>query len=179
MPPYARPAGRIGLGRGRVARHVSTGHVRFIGFGGTLATLAASVSRARKSPAWCGRGSWMSAGGDGGESNSPSRTRSPRTSYRYFRPTWGFAIARPPTGGVSDRLSGVPLGSLTPLTGVGDVAPPLMTSSPSGEGGRSRCSLSKQREQLDDCQLLACPRFYEAMRATSTCSSRSLSPVET
>ena len=84
-----------------------------------------------------------------------------------------------PTGGVLRALSGVPCGSLTPLTGVGDAAPPLMTSSPSGEGGRRRCSLTKQREQTDGCQLLACPRIYEAMRATSTCSSRSLSPVET
>src|SRR5918996_121397 len=55
-----------------------------------------------------------------------------------------------------------PLGSLTPLTGVGDAAPPLMTSSPPGEGGRRRCSLPKQRGRNYRCQLQACPRFNEA-----------------
>jgi len=43
----------------------------------------------------------MSAGGDGGESNSPSRTRSPRTSYRYFRPTYDFALRTPDRRGAS------------------------------------------------------------------------------
>ena len=72
-----------------------------------------------------------------------------------------------------------PFAPLTPLTGVGGAAPPLMPPPPSGEEGRRQCSLTKQRERTDDCQLLACPRIYEAMRATSTCSSRFLSPVET
>src|SRR5919106_3474887 len=44
-------------------------------------------------------------GGDGGESNSPSRTRSPRTSYRHFRPTCASRRG-PPTGGVHRLLSG-------------------------------------------------------------------------
>ena len=47
----------------------------------------------------------------------------------------------------------VPLGSLTPLTGVGDAAPPLMTPSRPGEVGPRRCSLTKQRERTDGCQL--------------------------
>src|SRR5437763_11068991 len=92
-------------------------------------------------------------GGDGGESNSPSRTESPETSYRYFRPICASRRG-PPTGGVLRTLSGVPLGSLTSLTGVGGAAPPLMTSSPSGEGGRRRCSLTKQRGRNCCCQLL-------------------------
>ncbi len=44
-------------------------------------------------------------GGDGGESNSPSRTESPGTSYRYFRPTC-LSRCEPPTGGVLRLLSG-------------------------------------------------------------------------
>src|SRR5918999_3972392 len=114
-------------------------------------------------------------GGDGGESNSPSRTELPGTCYRCIRPSCA-SLSGPRPAGCSVRYPVLPLGSLTPLTGVGGAAPPLMTSSPSGEGERRRCSLTKQREQLDGCQLLACPRFYEAMRATSTCSSRFLSP---
>jgi hypothetical protein len=47
----------------------------------------------------------------------------------------------------------MPLGSLTPLTGVGDAAPPLMTPSRPGEVGPRRCSLTKQRERTDGCQL--------------------------
>ena len=57
----------------------------------------------------------------------------------------------------------LPLGSLTPLTGVGDAAPPLMTPSRPGEVGPRQCSLTKQRERTDvRCQLLVCPLFYEA-----------------
>ena len=44
-------------------------------------------------------------GGDGGESNSPSRTESPGTSYKHFRPTCA-SRCRPPTGGVLHALSG-------------------------------------------------------------------------
>jgi len=44
-------------------------------------------------------------GGDGGESNSPSRTESPETSYRYFRPICASPCG-PPTGGVLRSLSG-------------------------------------------------------------------------
>ena len=138
--------------------------------------------------AHCGRHGWAARlggigpdrrdGGDGGESNSPSRTELPGTCYRCIRPTCA-SLSGPRPAGCSVRYPVLPLGSLTSRTGVGGAAPPLMTSWPSGEGGRPRRSLTTQREQLDDCQLLACPRFNEAMRATSTCSSRFLSPVET
>ena len=73
----------------------------------------------------------------------------------------------------------VPLGSLTPLTGVGGAAPPLMTSSPSGEGGRRRCSLPKQRGRNYRCQLQQLPAVLRGLRATSTCDSRFTGPVET
>ncbi len=53
----------------------------------------------------------------------------------------------------------MPLGSLTPLTGVGSAAPPQMTSSPSGEGGRRQCSLPKQRGRNYRCQLQQFARF--------------------
>ena len=46
-------------------------------------------------------GAAMRDGGDGGESNSPSRTRSPGTSYRHFRPTCDFASRAPDRRGAS------------------------------------------------------------------------------
>ena len=114
-----------------------------------------------------------------GENRTPRPEHVPRELPTGISGLLAFRDAGPQPAGCFARYPVVPLGSLTSLTGVGDAAPPLMTSSPSGEGGRSRCSLSKQRERTDGCQLLACPRIYEAMRATSTCSSRFLSPVET
>ena len=52
----------------------------------------------------------------------------------------------------------MPLGSLTPLTGVGDAAPLLMTSSrPRGERPCRRSTLFRRRERNYCCQLLALP----------------------
>jgi hypothetical protein len=90
-----------------------------------------------------------------------------------------FRDAGPRPAGCFACYPVMPLGSLTPLTGVGDAAPPLMTSSPSGEDGRRQCSLPKQRGRNYRCQLQQLPAFLRGLRATSTCDSRFPGAVET
>jgi len=68
----------------------------------------------------------------------PSRRRLPTGISGLF----ALRHAGPQPAGCSARYPAIPFGSLTPLTGVGGAAPPLMTSSPSGEVGRCRCSLT-------------------------------------
>src|SRR5579859_2209104 len=109
----------------------------------------------------------------------PVQNRVAGDFLQVFPAYFGFRVADPRPAGCSACYPVMPLGSLTPLTGVGDAAPPLMTSSPSGEGGRRRCSLTKQRRRNCCCQLLALPAVLRGLRATSTCDLRSLSPVET
>ncbi len=97
-----------------------------------------------------------------GENRTPRPEHDPRELPTGISGQLAISRRGPPTGGVPRLLSGVPLGSLTSLTGVGDAAPPLMTSSPSGEDGRRQCSLPKQRGRNYRCQLQQLPAFYEA-----------------
>jgi hypothetical protein len=98
-----------------------------------------------------------------GENRTPRPEHSRRELPTGISGLLGFRDAGPRPAGCSARYPVAPLGSLTPLTGVGDAAPPLMTSSPSGEVGRRRCSLLfKQRGRNCRCQLQACSLIYEA-----------------
>src|ERR671919_1225377 len=97
-----------------------------------------------------------------GENRTPRPEHVPRELPTGISGLLALHVAGPRPAGCTACYPVMPLGSLTPLTGVGDAAPPLMTSSPPGEVGRRRCSLSKQRGRNCRCQLLACPRFNEA-----------------
>src|SRR5438477_6478731 len=114
-----------------------------------------------------------------GENRTPRPEPSRRRLPTGISGLLALRDAGPQPAGCSACYPVVPFGSLTSLTGVGGAAPPLMTSSPSGEGGRCRCSLTKQRGRNCCCQLLALPAVLRGLRATSTCDLRSLSPVET
>ena len=87
-----------------------------------------------------------------GENRTPRPKPSYRVSLRACPAYLGFGPRAPNRRG-APRPIRPPFGSLTPLTGVGDAASPLMTPSPPGERGRRRCSLPKQRERTDGCQL--------------------------
>ena len=97
-----------------------------------------------------------------GENRTPRPEHVPRELPTGISGLLALRCAGPRPAGCFARYPVMPLGSLTSLTGVGDAAPPLMTSSPSGEGGRRRCSLPKQRGRNCRCQLQACSLFYEA-----------------
>src|SRR3990170_4742469 len=114
-----------------------------------------------------------------GENRTPRPEHVPRELPTGISGLLALRDAGPQPAGCFARYPVMPLGSLTPLTGVGDAAPPLMTSSPSGEGGRGRCSLPKQRGRNYRCQLQQLPAFLRGLRASSTCDSRLTGPVET
>lgn len=87
-----------------------------------------------------------------GENRTPRPEPSCRVSLRAC-PAYLVFGARAPNRRGAPRPIRPPFGSLSPLTGVGGAASPLMTSSPPGERGRRRCSLTRQRERTDGCQL--------------------------
>src|SRR5688500_4318875 len=90
----------------------------------------------------------------------PVQNTFPENFLQVFPANLRFRVADPRPAGCLACYPVMPLGSLTPLTGVGDAAPPLMTSSPSGEVGRRRCSLRfRQRGRNCRCQLQACSLF--------------------
>ena len=98
-----------------------------------------------------------------GENRTPRPEHVPRELPTGISGQLAFRVADPRPAGCLACYPVVPLGSLTPLTGVGDAAPPLMTSSPSGEGGRRRCSLRLSSEGVTIVASYSnCPLFYEA-----------------
>ena len=93
----------------------------------------------------------------------PVQNTFPENFLQAFPANLRVRVAGPRPAGCFACYPVVPLGSLTSLTGVGGAAPPQMTPSPSGEGGRRRCSLLfRQRGRNCQCQLQACSLFYEA-----------------
>ena len=87
-----------------------------------------------------------------GENRTPRPEPSCRVSLRAFPAYLGFGSRAPNRRGAPSPIR-PPFGSLSPLTGVGGAASPLMTPSPPGERGRCQCSLPRQRERTDGCQL--------------------------
>ena len=87
-----------------------------------------------------------------GENRTPRPEPSCRVSLRACPAYLGFGPRAPNRRG-APRPIRPPFGSLSPLTGVGGAASPLMTPSPPGERGRRRCSLPRQRGRTDGCQL--------------------------
>jgi hypothetical protein len=115
-----------------------------------------------------------------GENRTPRPEPSRRELPTGISGLLALRAASPQPAGCFACYPAMPLGSLTPLTGVGDAAPLLMTSSrPRGERPCRRSTLFRRRERNYCCQLLALPAVLRGLRATSTCDSRSLSPVET
>src|SRR3990170_5975965 len=114
-----------------------------------------------------------------GENRTPRPEHVPRELPTGISGQLALRVADPRPAGCLACYPVMPLGSLTSTTGVGGAAPPLMTSSPSGGGGRGRCSLPKQRGRNYRCQLQQLPAFLRGLRATSTCDSRLTGPVET
>ena len=93
----------------------------------------------------------------------PVQNTFPGNFLQVFPANLRVRVAGPRPAGCFACYPVVPLGSLTPLTGVGDAAPPRMTSSPSGEGGRRRCSLLLSSEGVTIVASYSnCPLFYEA-----------------
>src|ERR671918_1760726 len=115
-----------------------------------------------------------------GENRTPRPEHVPRELPTGISGQLALRVADPRPAGCLACYPVMPLGSLTSLTGVGDAAPPLMTSSPSGEVRRRRCSLLlKQRGRNYRCQLQQLPAVLRGLRAPSTCDSRFPGPVET
>src|SRR5919108_4374143 len=99
-----------------------------------------------------------------GENRTPRPEHVPRELPTGISGQLALRVSGPRPAGCTDCYPVTPLGSLTSLTGVGDAAPPLMTSPPSGEVERRRCSLSKQRGRNCRCQLLALPAVLRGLR---------------
>src|SRR5919106_6509615 len=114
-----------------------------------------------------------------GENRTPRPEHVPRELPTGISGLLALRVAGPRPAGCFACYPVMPLGSLTLLTGVGDAAPPQMTPSPSGEGGRRRCSLPKQRGRNYRCQLQQLPAVLRGLRAPSTCDSQFTGPVET
>src|SRR6186997_1755019 len=110
----------------------------------------------------------------------PVQDTFPENFLQAFPANLAFRVAGPRPAGCFACYPVMPLGSLTPLTGVGDAAPPLMTPSPSGEVRRRRCSLLfRQRGRNYRCQLQAIARCFTRPAGASACDSRLTGPVET
>jgi hypothetical protein len=109
----------------------------------------------------------------------PVQNTFPENFLQVFPANLRIRVADPRPAGCLACYPVMPLGSLTPLTGVGGAAAPLMTSSRPGERGPRRCSLPKQRGRNYRCQLQQLPAVLRGLRATSTCDSRFTGPVET
>jgi hypothetical protein len=93
-----------------------------------------------------------------GENRTPRPEPSRRELPTGISGLLAFRAASPQPAGCFACYPAMPLGSLTPLTGVGDAAPLLMTSSrPRGERPCRRSTLFRRRERNYCCQLLALP----------------------
>jgi hypothetical protein len=116
----------------------------------------------------------MNGGGDGGESNSPSKRGQARRYYRHIR---RFDDAPAPfTGGVHGRLTA---DLSRPLAASGPEHPGYIApASAVGVGYRGVATLFRRPEQLFGCQLHCC-RLINEGATTSACTPAQPSPVET